>query len=131
MELFVVYSTFRSLTILLKSYSDINLLNIYAFVNTQVVLPWLLTVKIKAKSLFTRNRLKDIPERKEQLSKGFAVYLHYKYVHIVDNPIDLGIQSDKVVLEWKGKVNLFIIKERGFYFKRYTIRQTRNSGARY
>ena len=56
--------------------------------------------KIKTKSLYTRNRLKDIREMKEQLNQKYEVDIHYKYVPSSDNPADLlyrGITLKKII----------------------------------
>ena len=49
----------------------------------------LLTENIKAKSLFTRNRLKDIEETRKQRHKKFATNIKFRYIPFADNPADL------------------------------------------
>ena len=58
MELISVHSAFRALTTLLKSYSNINTENFYVFVNTQVMLSWLLTEKNQSKKPFHQEQVK-------------------------------------------------------------------------
>ena len=63
--------------------------NICISVDAQVVLSWLLTEKIKAKCQYTRNRLKDIREIKEELRQKYKVDIYDKYVPSADNLADL------------------------------------------
>ena len=96
--LLAVYSTIKSQATLLKTYSKIYIENVCVFVDAQVILSWLLTENIKAKSLFTRNRLKDIQEMRKQLLKEFTVDIKFRYVPSADKPDDLltwGITLEK------------------------------------
>ena len=57
LELLGVYLAVKCLPTLLKAYSHIKIDNIYLFIDTEVVLLWIISDKIQTKNLYTRNRI--------------------------------------------------------------------------
>ena len=60
LELLGVFLALKCLPIILDSFPSVKFHNVTIAVDSQVVLQWLLADAITTKSIFTRNRLKDI-----------------------------------------------------------------------
>ena len=60
LELLGVHHALKSLPIVLDSFANIKFTDVTIAVDSQVVLQWLLADSISTKSVFTRNRVKDI-----------------------------------------------------------------------
>ena len=98
LELLSAYLAIITLRTLLKSYAQMKLKHICIAVDSQVVLSWLLSENIKAKSQYTRNRLKDVHKMISEIKQDFLVETHFKYVPTAENPADLlsrGISLQK------------------------------------
>lgn len=91
LELLGVYTAFKCIKLLLKSYSDINFENLFIISDAQVVISWLLNDvnKVNCKNKFVINRLKEINVIKEEISNEFNISVKFKYVPSEDNPADL------------------------------------------
>ena len=89
LELLTVFIAFKALHFVESGYSDAVITDIYIFVNTQVVLSWLLKDNIKIKNIFAGNRVKDLNDIRNQIEKNSAIRIKYKYVHTTDNLVDL------------------------------------------
>ena len=96
LEILSAYLAVKTLPTLLKSYAQMKFKHICIVVDSQVVLPWLLSENIKTKSQYTRNRLKDVHKMISEIKQDFLV--DFKYVPIAENPADLlsrGISLQK------------------------------------
>ena len=73
---------------LLKTYSCIRIEEIVLGVDAQIVLSWLLAdpCQIRTKSLYARNRCKDIKLMLAEIKDLYGLEVKYKYVRIGDNP---------------------------------------------
>lgn len=78
LELLAVYTDFKVLHCIMKSYSDATVTDIYIFADAQVVLSWLLNDNIKIKDVFTGNRVKDITDMKFQIQIKYNINIKYK-----------------------------------------------------
>ena len=89
LELLGVHHALKSLPTVLDSFSSVKFSVVTVAVDSQVVLQWLLAESISTKSVFTRNRLKDIVQFKQALLQDHGVTIQFKYVKSEDNPCDL------------------------------------------
>ena len=102
LELLGVYTAFKCLKLILRSYSDLTINDVFILVDAQVVLSWLLNDvnKINSKNKFVINRLKEINVIKNEIINDFKIDLKFKYVPTNDNPADLlsrGLSFNKFV----------------------------------
>lgn len=81
LELLTVYTAFKALHCIRKSYSDATITDIYIFADAQVVLLWLIKNNIKIKNIFAGNRIQDINDKKIK----YDINIKYKYVHTSDS----------------------------------------------
>ena len=98
LELLRVHLAVKCLPTLLGVYSHIKIDNIYLSVDAQVVLSWIFSDNFKTKSLYTRNRIKDIHQMIKEIDSKYSIKIHFKYVTFSENPADLlsrGIPFEK------------------------------------
>ena len=98
LELLGVHLAVKCLPTLLGVYSHIKIDNIYLSVDAQVVLSWIFSDNFKTKSLYTRNRIKDIHQMIKEIDSKYSIKIHFKYVTFSENPADLlsrGIPFEK------------------------------------
>lgn len=81
LELLTVYTAFKALHCIRKSYSDATITDICIFADAQVVLLWLIKNNIKIKNIFAGNRIQDINDKKIK----YDINIKYKYVHTSDS----------------------------------------------
>ena len=97
LELLGVYLSIKSLSFLLKAYSNVK--NIFISVDAQVVISWLLSgINRTNKNLFARNRLKDITQMINDIKDKYSININFKYVPSSENPADMlsrGLTFDK------------------------------------
>ena len=60
LDLLGVHHALKSLPNVLDSFANVKFMDVTIVVDSQVVLQWLLADSISTKSVFTRNRVKDI-----------------------------------------------------------------------
>ena len=89
LELLGVFLALKCLPLILESFPSIKFKDVTLAVDSQIVLQWLLTDSVNTKSIFTRNRLKDISVFKKDLADKYGVFINFKYVASEDNPCDL------------------------------------------
>ena len=89
LELLGVHHALKSLPIVLDSFVNIKFTSVIIAVDSQVVLQWLLAGSISTKSVFTRNRVKDIALFKKSLLEDYGVTVQFRYVKSENNPCDL------------------------------------------
>ena len=89
LELLGVHHALKSLPIVLDSFANIKFTDVTIAVDSQVVLQWLLADSISTKSVFTRNRVKDIALFKKSLLEDYGITVQFRYVKSEDNPCDL------------------------------------------
>ena len=87
---------------LLKTYLCIRVEEIVLGVDAQIVLSWLLAdpCQIRTKSLYARNRCKDIKLMLAEIKDLYGLEIKYKYVSTGDNPADMlshGINLEKFI----------------------------------
>ena len=97
LELLGVFLALKSLSFLLKAYSNVQ--NVYISVDAQVVLSWLLSgINRTNKNIFARNRLKDINLMINDIKEKYSINVNFKYVPSSENPADMlsrGLTLDK------------------------------------
>ena len=86
LELLGVHHALKSLPIVLDSFANIKFTDVTIAVDSQVVLQWLLADSISTKSVFTRNRVKDIALFKKSLLEDYGITIQFRYVKSEDNP---------------------------------------------
>ena len=89
LELLGVHHALKSLPIVLDSFSRVKFTDVTIGVDSQVVLQWLLSDNVSVKSVFTRNRIKDIAMFRQSLFKEYGITVRFRYVKSEDNPCDL------------------------------------------
>ena len=89
LELLGVHHALKSLPIVLDSFANVKFTDVTIAVDSQVVLQWLLADSISTKSVFTRNRVKDIALFKKSLLQDYGITVQFRYVKSEDNPCDL------------------------------------------
>ena len=89
LELLGVHHELKSLPIVLDSFANIRFTGVTIAVDSQVVLQWLLADSISTKSVFTRNRVKDIALFKKSLLEDYGITVQFRYIKSEDNPCDL------------------------------------------
>ena len=89
LELLGVHHALKSLPIVLDSFANVKFMDVTIAVNSQVVFQWLLADSIRTKSVFTRNRVKDIALFKKFLLQDYGITVQFRYVKSEDNPCDL------------------------------------------
>ena len=89
LELLGVHHALKSVPIVLDSFANIKFTDVTIAVDSQVVLQWLLADSISTKSVFTRNRVKDIALFKKSLLEDYGITVQFRYVKSEDNPCDL------------------------------------------
>ena len=97
LELLSVFLAFKGLFTLLRNFSNI-IKNVFIGIDAQVVLTWVLSDSIKTKSIYTKNRVRNIHEMKSQLEEKYQIPFHFKYVPTSQNPADLltrGLKLEK------------------------------------
>ena len=63
----------KCLPTLLEAYFHIKIDNIYLSVDAQIVLSWILSDDIKTKSLYKRNRIKDIHQMIKEIDSEYSI----------------------------------------------------------
>ena len=106
LELMAVFLALKCLPFILDSFKFIKFKNIVCAVDSQIVLQWLFTNAVTNKNIFTRNRLKDICEFKNNLSKDYGVTVNFRYVKSEENPCDL-LTRGLTFAEFQKKTNLW------------------------
>ena len=89
LEFLGVYLAMKCLPLVLESFTAVKFQNVTITVDSQIVLQWLLADSVSTKSIFTRNRIKDIGMFKENLRDRYGVSLRFKYVRSEDKPCGL------------------------------------------
>ena len=89
LELLGIHHALKSLPIVLDSFAYVKFMDVTNAMDSQVVLQWLLADSISTKSLFTRNRVKDIALFKKCLLQDYDITIQFRYVKSEDNPCDL------------------------------------------
>ena len=89
LELLGVHHALKSLPFVLDSFANVKFMDVTLSVDSQVVLQWLLADSISTKSIFTRNRVKDIEQYKKSLLQAYGITICFKYVKSEENPCDL------------------------------------------
>ena len=89
LELLGVYLALKCLPMVLDSFPSIKFQNVTVAVDSQIVLQWLLSESVTTKSIFTRNRIKDISVFLKTIVDDYGISINFKYVKSEDNPCDL------------------------------------------
>ena len=89
LELLGVFLALKFLPTILDSYASVKFRDVTIGVDSQIVLQWLLSDSVSTKSIFTRNRLKDISLFLKNLEEKYGIKVSFKYVKSEDNPCDL------------------------------------------
>ena len=89
LELLSVFTGFKCLKNLLKTFKKFKINNVYFAVDAQVVLSWLLSDDIKTKNLFAKNRVNEINSIKKDLLNTYKISIYYKFVPTLENPADM------------------------------------------
>ena len=100
LELLAVYLAFKCIFSILASYDQILFKNIYFFIDAQVVISWIVSKNFKTKQSFIKNRVSDIHQMKNEISKKYDVNILFKYINTAENPADLitrGISTNTFV----------------------------------
>ena len=71
LELLSVYLGMKCLPLVLDSFPNIMFKNIYVVVDSQIVLSWLLSERVRTKNVFTLNRIKDISVFEQNISSKY------------------------------------------------------------
>jgi hypothetical protein len=99
LELLALFLAYKSLNYFLKfitTYFQIKEINF--FIDSQLVLNWILKKHVQVKRIFTRNRIKDIKDFHSDIKVKYSINISYRYVASEDNPSDLitrGVPYDK------------------------------------
>ena len=97
LELLSVFLAFKCLHQILKNFSKFTS-NVYISSDAQIVLSWLLSDVLQTKSIYTKNRVKNIHEMKRKLEGKYQTSFHFRYVPTDQNPADLltrGLKLEK------------------------------------
>ena len=89
LELLGVILAYKCLPTILEAYHNIEFKFVNFCVDAQVVLNWLVTKEVKAKSKFLRNRILELKTLEDGLQENFSLPVHYSYVNTSHNPADL------------------------------------------
>ena len=89
LELLGVHHALKSLPIVLDSFANVKFTDVAIAVDSLVVLQWLLADSISTKSVFIRNRVKDIALFKKSLLQDYGITVQFRYVKSENNPCDL------------------------------------------
>ena len=91
LELLGVYTAFKCLQLILNSFTDVKINNIFMLVDAQVVLSWCLNDinKVNCKNKFIINRLKEISVLKNEINTKYFLDIKFKYVPSNENPADI------------------------------------------
>ena len=89
LELLGVHHALKSLPTVIASFPKVKFQDVTVAVDSQVVLQWLLADSITTKSVFTRNKVKDIQLFKQLLLQDHKLSIQFKYVSSAENPCDL------------------------------------------
>lgn len=89
LELLSVYLAFKCLPILLKSFMNANIKDLFICIDAQVVISWIMTKNVKSKNTFALNRVKDIALYRDQIETEFNLNCNFKYIPTEFNPADL------------------------------------------
>ena len=93
LELLGIPHALKNLPIVLDFFDNVKLIYVTTAMDSQVVLQWLLADNISTKSVFTRNRVKDIALFKKSLLQDYGITVQFRYVKSEDNPCDLLMRS--------------------------------------
>lgn len=85
-ELLSVFLAFKCLPLIIESHKIEN--DIHFWIDAQIVLEWILS-GCKTKNKFTRNRVLDILNMKDELSRKNNINFHFHYVESKQNPSDM------------------------------------------
>ena len=89
LELLGAYLAPKCLPMVLESFSSVKFQDVNIAEDSPIVLQWLLSESVSTKSIFTRNRIKNISMFKKILVDTYGISLNFKHVNGEDNPCDL------------------------------------------
>lgn len=88
-ELLSVYLALKCLPLILESFPRNTFQEIYVWCDAQIVLEWLLVGGSKINNKFTKNRIKDAVQMKNDLESENQISISYKYVNTTENVADM------------------------------------------
>ena len=89
LELLSVFLALKCLITMLKFIPVKNIKDLFICVDAQIVLSWILSKNVKTKNIFARNRIKDIVQMSDSITKDFDLTCKFKYVPTAENSADL------------------------------------------
>jgi len=89
LELMAIYLALKCLPTILDGCKSLIATRLYVATDAQVVLSWILSQSMASKSIFARNRLKDVLQMKDQIAARYGLETNFRYIHTSQNPADL------------------------------------------
>ena len=84
-----IYLALKCIPTVLDSFPSIKFQNVTVFVDSQIVLQWLLAEFVNTKSVSIRNHIKNISVFLKNLVENYGISVSFKYVRSEDNLSDL------------------------------------------
>ena len=88
LELLSVFLAFKCVNQILRDTAKF-IGNIFILSDAQIVLLWLLSGILQTKSIYTKNRVRNMHGMKRKLKEKYEIPFHFKYVPTDQNPADL------------------------------------------
>ena len=88
LELLSAHLAMNCIQTMLKGYKSYIIKDAFIFLDSQIALSWIVSSQVKVKSIFVRNRIKDISNKKSSISSS-GTSIHFNYVPTEENPADL------------------------------------------
>lgn len=105
LELLAVFLACKCLPTLLASMK--NVVDVVFCIDSQIVISWILSGKVKSKNVFANNRIRDITGFRKDILDKFGLNCYFSYVPTDLNPADL-LTRGLSVSEFEAQMELWV-----------------------